>query len=82
LNNGKFITQDIILASFLCAKGVILESIERIDSFHSQFIFEPPSQELLDYWLTSAAFERALINAYRHLIRESRNVQGRAGGGR
>jgi hypothetical protein len=79
-NNNQFSTQDINLAAYLHANGVILLSIEPLDSFHSSFIFEQPPQELLDYWLSGATIEKQVINSYRHLVKDSRNAQREMGG--
>ncbi|MHA1287170.1 MAG: hypothetical protein ACTSPB_07160 [Candidatus Thorarchaeota archaeon] len=77
----QFITDDIQLASYLCSKGVILIGIQPLDRFHSKFIFEKPPKELLDYWLSGASSEKSLINAYRHLLKDSRQVQLELNGG-
>jgi len=81
--NGEFSTEDIQLASYLCAKGIILQEIRPLDKWRSLFIFEEkPSRDLLNYWLTEASYERSLINAYRHLVRDSKKIQVQKFGGR
>lgn len=76
-NNTKFETLDIALAAFLSVKDIKLLDIVPEKSFQSRFIFEKPPQELLDDWLTgeAAAGVKQVINAYRHLVRLSRQRQ-------
>ena len=76
MDNGKeFRTQDINLASYLHAKGIFLRDIKPLDLFSSEFIFDKPPKELLDYWLSGSVAERRVINSYRHLIKDARNAQ-------
>lgn len=81
--NNQFSTQDINLATFLCAKGITLTEIRAaVDVFHCTFFFEKPPQELIDYWISGAVYERSIINCYRHLIRGSKEAQAGKMGGR
>jgi len=72
--DNTFATQDINLAAFLHSKRVKLIGIKPIDKYHSEFVFEQPSQELLNAWLQGNTPEKAAVESYRHLLKDSRDA--------
>jgi len=79
--NNHFTTRDIQLATFLHAKNIPLLDVQPIDNFFCEFTFESPPKELIDFWLSNATWERTLISAYRHLVRDSRVALAQKYGG-
>ena len=75
--NHEFVTSDVVLATFLKSKNISLIKIVPIDSYHSQFVFAPVPDALLEEWLhqVSQVDVRAAIRNYRHLVRVARIVQ-------
>lgn len=83
MENNKFKTKDISLASYLHSHDIQLITIVPLDSFNSEFVFERPPQRLLDAWLGGKLPEKTAIDSYRHLLRDARIAQkasfGKAG---
>lgn len=81
MNNSTFSTRDIHLAAYILAKGIPLIEIAPVDNHHCKFVFEKPPRELIEYWVSNAAWERSLIGSYRHLVADSRKILYGSGGG-
>lgn len=70
---SKFETSDINLASFLSANGITYVIIP-VTPRQAKFVFNEVPQSLLQAWLSGEPQANAtkVINAYRHLVRDSR----------
>lgn len=77
-----FETSDIKVASYLMSVGIKKLNVIAKGNFNSIFVFEQPPQELLNAWVTGQALAdpKKVIDSYRHLLRDSRELE-RAGNG-
>jgi len=77
-----FNTDDIVLATYLVLRSVPLVEIAPINEKFSRFIFQDPPPSVLREFLSGNTYERKIVDAYRHLVRDAYLAQQKLEGGK